>query len=351
VKVLNPVLYGRLRKAFGPVRVSNEGQELSARNAALYDGRPHMVFRSKGEYYQVNCPFCADTKHRLYVSYMYGQTHKSGRRLYFLVFCFNENCLSRSDNLEEFEDRLGDINHAFVHRGTEAPAEAKEVSLPGVCLPLSDLPARHRSRVYLESRGFDPDVLCRRFGLSYCESSRYSQASNRIIIPVYEAGVLKGWQARYIGDPDWKSAAVKTSGLIKYYSCPGAQFRSRCVYNFDAMREWQTGVVVEGPTDVFRFGSMAGCVFGNTVTEAQRRKLYSVFGLRTLVLMLDPEEFEKPRTRETVAFFRQRMGASFAAVRLPAGTDPGSLDRDWQKEYVRARAAEQGVRVVYKKVQ
>jgi len=269
----------------------------------------------------------------------------------FLAICYNEGCLEQRDNYKNFIEKMDDITfrETEVKQGRIVSEAAREVMMPGRCTLLSDLPESHAACVYVRSRGFDPDLLAKKFQVSVCHESRYSIARNRLIIPIFDGGKLKGWQARHVGELDWKGPNRK--GLPpKYFSCPDSDFRSRCIYNFERMSAWQTGIIVEGPTDAWNFGAMSGCIFGNTMTEFQRRKFVSVFRDRTAVLLLDPEEFDSKTTGKLIEFFEEKMPGRFCAVKLPEGTDPGSLNRDFLKQYVKEAAAEKGVEVRYKKV-
>lgn len=351
--VLNPTLYKRLMKYYGHVEVLCRGEAIDYKLARGVEDERRVVMGHTGEYYKLNCPFCNDTRRRLYVNHMYGQKCRDGRRFNFLAICYNENCLSRWDNQQDFNDHIddtGDLEEARVFVGKKVEEDKKEVLLPGVCTPLDELPDSHPANAYLRDvRKFDSTDLAGRYGLSYCSDSYFTFARNRIIIPVVEKDRLRGWQARYIGDLDWKGPDRKKLPP-KYYSCPQSKFRSQCILNFERMKRWQVGVIVEGPTDVFAFGEMSGCVFGNTMTDVQQRKFLAVFRDRTAVFMLDPEEYESKSTQRLIAKFKRLMPKRFAAVKLPDGTDPGSLDRTFQREYVRQEAAEQGVKIVYRRV-
>lgn len=346
---LNPSLYARLVRSMGRVRISAEGEAMIARGVRDEAGEPRMSVEHAGEYYRVNCPYCTDTRYRLYVNHMFGQQDDFGRRMLFLAVCYNENCLANGDNASDLIDRIDDMGFraAVVKQGIIVREEARQVQPPGPTTLLSDLPAAHPARVYMTSRGFDVGYLSRRWEVSYCESSRFSLASNRIIFPIYDRGKLKGWQARHIGELDWKGPRRKELPP-KYFSCPDSDFRSKCIYGFDVMKGWETGVIVEGPTDKLRFGPMSGCIFGNSMTEVQRRRFVAVFRKRTAVLLLDPEEFDSASTRRTVEFFTQQMPGRFCAVKLPDKTDPGSLGREFGRAYVKERAAELGVKVSYR---
>lgn len=350
-KVLNPVLYRRLVRQFGAVKVSSASEEIVMKAVVGLDDEPRLAISHAGEYYQVNCPYCNDTRQRLYVNHMFGQVDPHGRRITFLAICYNEGCLFRAENQRDFLDRLDDIGlkEAIVRPGTKVPEEAREVVWPGPCYSLDKLRRNHPARLYMQSRKYDPDLLGRKHQVSWCKESHYSLAQNRIIIPIFDRDKLKGWQARYIGDLDWKGPRRKELPP-KYWSCPDSDFRSKCIYNFDRMKKWETAVIVEGPTDVYNFGDMSGCIFGNTMTETQQRRLLAVFRQRTVVLLLDPEEYESRATKRLIETMTAKMPGRFCAVKLPDGTDPGSLDRSFSRPYVKAEAKRQGVKVTYKKV-
>ena len=350
--VLNPTLYRRLNRLFGHVKVSAKRESMIARAVSdLLPGEKRLIISHAGEYYQVCCPYCNDTRSRLYVNHMFGKTDDCGRRMLFLAICYNEDCLSREDNYKDFLEKMDDITirDCKILKGVRVPEEAREVLPPGRCTLLAELPDSHPAVVYVRSRGFDPDELSSKYQVSVCDESRFPIARNRLIIPVFDGGKLKGWQARYVGELDWKGPKRKFLPP-KYFSCPDSDFRSRSIYGFDLMKEWHTGIIVEGPTDKWRMGSMAGCLFGNTMTDFQRRRFVAVFRDRAGVLLLDPEEYESKTTQKLLEFFEEAMPGRFCAVKLPHGTDPGSLSREFLRQYVKEAAAEKGVKVKYKKV-
>lgn len=356
MQVLNPALFGRLTRHFGTPIVQNEGQAMIARPTKDLGGRVRLYFVQDGEYYRIRCPYCQDYKPRLYVNHMFGKKDATGRTMNFLALCFNENCLLDPNNLEDFKETLEEIGTSLqdlkVNKGQVLPEEARTVLLPGACTLLSKLKKDHPARLYLQGRGFDPDYLAKRFEIGYCTDSHWFLAKRRIIIPIYERGLLKGWQARYVGELPWKhkDRSKRKELPPKYFSCPNSRFRSMCIYNWDKAIEWETIVIVEGPSDAWRFGPMAGCIFGNSLTLQQKKKLRARKRGRTIVLLLDPEEYESKSTQRTIAEFKKLMGDRFCAVKLPTGTDPGSLNRDVLRAYVKAEAKKQGVIVRYRKL-
>lgn len=348
-EVLNQPLYRQLKRLFRKVKISNEGEAAEYRPVHDVEGNPNLFFTHTGEYYQVCCPFCADTRFRLYVNHLYGKTDTFGRTMKFLAVCYNDTaCMSKMDNVDSLWDDLsaGDddyLRKATVNRGSTIPVVAQETTWPGPCLKLSKLPSSHHAIQYLESRGFDPDYIGSRFDARYCVDSHYFLCRDRLIIPVYDRDKLKGWQARFIGE--WKKGMAP-----KYFTFPGMPRRS-LIYNFDEARHFQTGIIVEGPTDVWSLGLMGVCTFGSTMTAIQARRFFGAFKHRTAVLLFDPEEYAKKGTQRLIRIFKAKMPDRFAALKLPEGTDPGSLGRSFLRDFIYQEAWDQfRVRVSYKRV-
>jgi hypothetical protein len=361
---LNPALYGRLRRAYGAVRMANDGLALIARDmpaaltwdrdAAKANVRTRLVIDQDGEYYRVNCPFCLDTRFRLYVSYMFGhKLDNVDRRLDFLAVCFNENCLGRDENRERFLDTLRALDSELgmmpVRKGRVLPEGPPVVLWPGPCKPLHLLPDGHPARSYVEGRCCDPDRLGKFYDVRYCSESIHVYARNRIVVPIYWRGQLAGWQARYLGELPWK----KRKGLPpKYYTMKG-MLKGRFLPNHENARCYRTGVLVEGWFDVFAFGPMALPLMGNSVTAIQARMFGDTFGKdgRSGVILLDPEEYDDPTFgRRVLDPLRSRMPDRLAVVRLPGEKDPGELDRAFLRDYVREQADDQGVEVSYERL-
>ncbi|MFO0822517.1 MAG: hypothetical protein U0792_05255 [Gemmataceae bacterium] len=352
-RVLNGPLYKRLQKLFGAVKVTRRGVPMQASRSTDYlTGEPRLQISEKGEQYHVSCPFCGDTRFRLYIHHTWGQRDVFGRRVNYLAHCHNEDCLSKAENRQKLTQSLAGVEGLItpVARASRVRLSdpTKEYALPGSVTRVDELPPEHIARQYLTGRKFDPDKLARIYGVSYCEESVHYLARKRIIIPVLEGGKRRGWQARFVGELDWKGPN-KSALPPKYFTASGMP-RSELLYNLDQARKYSTGVIVEGVTDVWSFGPMAVGLFGKNMTDEQRRKFLATFRERTAVLLLDPEEFDTECTQEMIRQLRRAMPKSFAAVKLPDGSDPGSLDRSFLRAYVAEQAADQGVTVTYRKV-
>jgi DNA primase len=211
-------------------------------------------------------------------------------------------------------------------------------------LPLHTLPPEHPANRYLAGRFIDPELVGKFYGVSYCPESKYFLAKNRIIIPIMEGGKLRGWQARHVGDLDWKAEGAPP----KYWNAPGMS-RADIVYNIDNASRYLTGVVVEGPTDVWSFGPMSMATIGFPPTQQQVRKIITAFRRKNLVFLFDPDITENPRTAELFEALKQTVRGTCARgvafVQLPSPFDPGDLDREYLRPFVAAEARRQGVSV------
>jgi len=348
--VLNPFLYARLQRVFGKVKITNQGEKMVARTYVdVITDKLKMDWEQKGEYYRANCFACSDTKFRFYVSYMFGKRDDEGRRMTFLAHCFNEQCMHDRENQMRFADLLqasdDELEGAIVKPGKFVPEDQRVYTMPGLCERLDKLPAGHDARSYVASRQFDPDRLARVWGVSYCSDSIYYLARRRLVVPIWYGGKLRGWQCRYVGELDWKGTDRQTP---KYFTAPGMA-RHSILCNLDMAKRYKTGVLVEGWFDVFGFGPMAVCSLGDSTTSQQLRAFVSAFRKKSAVLLYDPEALAKPSVIRLVRKLRTAMPHNFVAVKLPAGTDPGSLGRSILREIVEEQAEAAKVKVDWRK--
>jgi hypothetical protein len=347
---LNPVLYAQLEARFGTVRVSAPGVAM----VAHYGPDQKLIMAQPGEQYLVCCPRCGDTRFRLSINHRWSVRDVFGHQNLWLLHCFNEDCFSDPQNRYAFYEELvacgtyGRLEDAKIGRGTVV-LRKQAVEPPGPMLPLHTLPPEHPANRYLAGRFIDPELVGKFYGVSYCPESKYYLAKNRIIIPIMEGGKLRGWQARHVGDLDWKAEGVPP----KYWNCPGMS-RGDIVYNLDNAAKYLTGVVVEGPTDVWSFGPMGMATIGFPPTQQQMGKIVAAFRNKSLVLLFDPDIMEKERPRAQFnALWQQIKGEcqhGVARVQLPSSFDPGDLDREYLRPYVASEARRQGVHVAWRSV-
>lgn len=354
---LNPKLYNNLERVFGRVRVCNEGEAMVARYGFnSVEQEITMNIAHAGEYYMVCCPYCNDTRFRLYINHRWGvKDKKTGRRNLWLSVCYNESCLSDPMNLDDLVNRLertrGMLASVQIRRGVKIdPEKLERVEPPGPITRLHHLPPNHPANRYLAERMYDPEMLSRCYGVGYCPDSIHWLARNRIYVPIVFKGKIRGYQTRYIGELDWKNEKE----IPKWWTGPGTK-KSLLLYNYDQAIKYRTGVIVEGGGDVWGFGPMSLATLGDSLSEAQLRLLLSGFREYSTVLLWDPEALEPEKESKRIKLnnaiesLRRGCKGGFAVVSLPEGTDPGSLDRGFMRDYVASEAKAQGVKVSWRK--
>jgi hypothetical protein len=369
---LNPHLFQRLEDYYGDVDITNAGCENDWEVVwePSDDGTrrvPRRKMNQPGEEYKVRCRLCRDDRARLLINHMWGvkdpltNTHNM-----WLAHCFNEECYS------EFEDQkrlyniiygLGRIpRHPKVLPGRRPErAVLQPMKMPGTMYRLDKLVERmpgHDALKYLRGRGFDPVLLGKLWGVSYCCNSRMHYARNRIIIPIYQEGMLAGWQARYIGD-DVDGRPFNKAGVPKYFTSPGFH-RRLTAYNLERALMHPTVVIVEGPADCWRVGPMAiGCL-GKTMSAEVRQKL--IEGMKrhgddaVIVVALDPKP-DKTAAAKGKPHHIERLANQLAPalpnrvvpVYLPEEYDPGSMDRQLLRQLIRDEAGKKGLKVSFEK--
>ena len=341
---LCPELYARLLATCGSVVIANQGESMA--HISAWDAGRRSYYTQvmhSGEYYRVNCPFCNDTKHRLWVNHMYNQPDASGRSMRFLATCYNEDCLSDFENWRRFNDALYGFRNAadrrrqpfYVRAGTVIETNPGPAQMPGRCEPISSLYPEHPAVRYMVGDRRYTMAKLAKYNISYCASAlpQYREAQNRIVFPIFMEGILVGWQCRYIGSANWGVTP-------KYYGLPGMRKRTM-LYNFDNARDKPFVVVVEGPTDVHAIGDTAVAVMGKHLSRYQISRLVDTWDLKPIILIFDPDAREEMRAslNDLANIGRNPV----VEVELPDGFDPGDYDQATIHNIIHARARERGV--------
>ena len=338
-RILNPSLYNQLCRVFGQVRVSNEGVAFVGTSVRdpLKPTRTSLHIREHGEQYMVCCPYCGDTRFRLYFNHRWGSRFE-GDRITHLVQCFNEGCHENSGFHQRMQDLLTpyiardygiEIKPGLVHNTTPKP-----IKLPGECIPINQLDAAHPARFYLQSvRGFDLDALYDNWRVLWCVSSHYMNAHQRIVFPVHSYGEkgdldVYGYQCRYL---NLRSGSDKPPDKItpKYWTGPGTK-KSKILYN--AYRACYSPVVVltEGPLDAIRVGPDYGvCAFGKSVSGPQLALLWSLWGQHgaVVIVALDADASEEQKST-LIALETSWPAGRVIPLYFPPGSDPGGTERE-----------------------
>jgi len=334
--LINPRLYQALASQFGTVQVSNAGVVPSRQLRFRPDGGTYADYKN-GEQFRVNCPYCdpPDTRHHLYFSCYWGtrtdEYPEDGRRLR-LAHCFRCNALDAPHMREELYFRVYSTLPAtsYLHDTGRIPLERGPVCMPGTIVPLDKLEPWHPAYRFMVTKGFDPSELGQRFRVGLCvvPPGDLQMVDGRIIIPVYkDDGTLAGWQARCVGDFDWKAV-----GWTKYYNLPGFS-KSTYLYNHNEAKRYALRVVVEGATKVWRFGG-GPCVgtFGSTLSPTQAALLAEAPG--PIVWLWDGDSWDVPPGAErskvdtALSLLHQYVPAArVVCVRLLSNYKPTSYDR------------------------
>lgn len=112
---------------------------------------------------------------------------------------------------------------------------------------------------YLKSRGFNPQVIEKEWGIM--GTSHLGSYCHRIIIPIWQGGVLSSYTSR----------DVTGRSSLRYKTCPKEEEvypMKKSLYGLDKVMG-DSVIVVEGPVDVWRLGAGAVATFGIGWTESQ----------------------------------------------------------------------------------
>lgn len=171
---------------------------------------------------------------------------------------------------------------------------------------------------YLEKRGFDPDQLVREWDLkatgflSLLDKIDYSK---RIIAPFYWKGKVVTFQGRDITDRH----------PLKYLACPMEREEVHHKYLLYGREDkWgDTLIIVEGITDVWRFGYSAAATMGIEFTSRQVRQIAK--HCKKAVIIFDDESQAVLQAEKLVNELRFR---GVNAWRQPIEGDPGAMDQE-----------------------
>jgi hypothetical protein len=327
--VINTRLYEQLKRAFGSVRVANEGVPFAGhvqRSAIATPGRKYHVRTDvKGECYCVCCPFCGDRRYRLWFAHRWGTKFK-GYDIKGAAICFNEECHRRPDFYKKVCGMLDGYISAPKPLEEVRARELAAMALPGTCVPLDALPDGHYARRYVESRGYSVREMSEYWGIVFREEGSALADHYRLVIPVYggspSARILLGWQARYL-EPNGNSTPPDKY-TPRYMSSPGMR-KSRLLFNGWRMPD-KLVIVCEGPFDAMRVGPCGVAILGSDISIQQESMLLANWEAHgaPVAVMLDNDMDEKA---ERVAARLRQRGCMAVRVRAPGGKDPGDCGR------------------------
>ena len=260
----------------------------------------------------VQCPFCDDKSNHL------GYNLDDG---YFVCWrCGGKRLIptiAKLLNVNEAEARtIVKRYDLIVPKRTDEPlvkVRAKAFKFPSNTIPL--LP--HHKK-YLEFRNFDPEYLEKEWGLlSTGPISKLDEIDykHRIIIP-FE------WDNKIVTF-DSRDVTGKDKG--RYKACPKErELIPHKSILYGKQECWQkTGVLVEGPTDVWRLGTSSFAVSGIKYTNKQIREIFRIF--KRVAVCFDDDPQARIQANKIVAELKFR---GVDAFRVDIESDPGSMKQE-----------------------
>ena len=171
---------------------------------------------------------------------------------------------------------------------------------------------------YLEKRNFDSNKLKKIWGLlgtgpiAKLDKINYG---HRILAPIIHGGKEVSFQAR----------DITGKSKVKYLACPEIREvikHKHTIYcREDKIKD--TGICVEGITDVWRFGIRAFAVFGIEYTHYQIRLIAKRF--KRVFVAFDDDPQAIVQAKELVADLKFR---GVDSIYIPIVGDPGEMDQD-----------------------
>jgi hypothetical protein len=193
-----------------------------------------------------------------------------------------------------------------------------EVKAKAFKLPSNTMPLQSNHKRYLEGRGFDPAYLEREWNLvgtgpiSLLDNINYK---HRIIIPFI-------WNYQQVS---FDSRDITGKDGVRYKACPkDRELIEHKSILYGRQEKWkETGILVEGPTDVWRMGTSSCAVSGIKYTNQQLRVLSKSF--RRVAVCFDDDPQAIIQSNKIVAELKFR---GVDAFRVDIEGDPGGMKQE-----------------------
>jgi len=185
-------------------------------------------------------------------------------------------------------------------------------------MPSGIMPLQSQHKHYLESRGFDADLLEKEWNLvgtgpvSLLDGLSYKQ---RIIIPII-------WDSQAVS---FTSRDITGKHPLRYIACPKDReliHHKNILYG--KQEHWKdTGICVEGPTDTWRMGPRSFATFGIKVTDRQLRMVAKNF--KRVAVCFDDESQAFIQAQKLISELKFR---GVDAFRVDIEGDPGNMKQE-----------------------
>lgn len=263
-----------------------------------------------GGWIGLQCPFCGD--HSTHLGYNVSQDYgfSCWRCGYHSVVSTMSTLTGLSfRKMKQITKEYEGKSHKNVKR---VEPRKKSLKFPSNTTGLKNIHKR-----YLKKRNFDPDYLEQNWdlrGTGFVSHLDNIDLKFRIIIPIY-------WNEKIIS---WQSRDVTNNANIRYITCPEER---EIIHHKDIVygkqEHWKdTGILVEGVTDVWRLGFNSFCTFGTQTKNSQIRLIASKF--KHVVIIFDQEYSAQKRAKKIASELKFR-GVSSEIIKL--NNDPADLSQ------------------------
>lgn len=320
--LLCPDLYYKLTRVFNKVLVSNRGVGMVTGKSD--NGRDIPIV--SGEHYRVCCPWCNDTRFRLYINHRWFENK-------FMANCFNETACTKGEAGKSRLDQLylwlfgtSEKIALPIRKVMTSPSDTTalmEFRVPQGCVSLSSLSDGHDALAYIRGRGYDPAKLEKYLGLGWITDQGLPALKERLYIPIYQSGKLMGFQARIIKDDPTKTK--------QKYINPIGMRKSMLLYNLDNAINQPVLVVCEGPADVWSVGPSGVAIFGSDCSYNQLATIGKHFNGKPIAVALDADASDK--ADQLVVKIQQAVPrSSVIKIDMVGDEDPGSIKQElWRR--------------------
>lgn len=309
----------------------------------VLDGNQTAHHTQKGLQYSFNCPFCNDSRSRLFINIdnqmFYCHNCESAGTLISFISSYNK--ITWKDALDVYREFQGynfqlpeSLEQEIVLKLMDKKQyEQKKIvhDLPEEFIPVEEATGKagRKAIEYLKERGISLS-MAERYYIGYCAEGKYE---NRIVMPDFENGELVYWQAR-TWEPKPKDAYLKkfykkvlNPSLTKEQIDSGirAVDKSEVISNIDLILSEGAAVICEGKMDSYTIGDLGACIHGKHLSDHQFIKLISNKDkISEVYVMLDGDAYDKALLTAKRIF--QYMENVYIC-KIPADADPNSLGR------------------------
>ena len=356
--MINPVLFHKLRAAFGKVIVEAENQKPKLKlldppkqiGNRLVDWQFNEDDCCRGETFRINCPICGDSNgFHCYISALsFTRPEIHGQQLSkagLIIHCFRRNCFKnnpearlavseaiRSEAISditicESEESLFDSDSAVDMHGTTLEDFKKwqpDYHPIDISTPIDVLK-------FLVKRGISArDIVELNIGYGKCwnyKKQHYIGNENWIQFPIVDQAGLRGFQSRQI----------HSDAKMKYFFDARTP-KKMCLYNRERACKYNIVTISEGVIDAIHVGPCGMAYFGTEPSTAQKRLIQQDGAKLVLYLPdqkkhydkdgkcdLDPGKIADKVIEEWKAKFNFEWG--IYKVDVP-GPDPGECTRE-----------------------